>query len=84
MKKQYFSIALIFATVFFSCKTAKLSSGTAKDDGKITVTFVQINDVYEIAPMQGGKVGGVARVATLKKQELAKNPNTLMVWPEIF
>ena len=79
MKKQYFSIALIFATVFFSCKTAKLSSGTAKDDGKITVTFVQINDVYEIAPMQGGKVGGVARVATLKKQELAKNPNTLMV-----
>lgn len=51
----------------------------ATDDGKITVAFVQINDVYEIAPMQGGKVGGVARIATLKKQELAKNPNTFMV-----
>ena len=79
MRKQSFSLALIFATVFFSCKTAKISSTAVQDDGKITVTFVQINDVYEIAPMQGGKVGGVARVATLKKQELAKNPNTLMV-----
>lgn len=79
MKKQFLSIALIFATVFFSCKTAKISSTAVQDDGKITVTFVQINDVYEIAPMQGGKVGGVARVATLKNQELAKNPNTIMV-----
>lgn len=79
MRKQSFSLALILATVFFSCKTAKISSTAVPDNGKITVTFVQINDVYEIAPMQGGRVGGVARVATLKKQELAKNPNTYMV-----
>ena len=79
MKKALLSIFLVLAIGFHSCKTSKLSTGTAKDDGKITVTFVQINDVYEIAPMQGGKVGGMARVATLKKQELAKNPNTLMV-----
>src|SRR5690606_31982723 len=71
--------ASIIALVLFSCKTVNSASTTLKDDGKITVTFVQINDVYEIAAMQGGKVGGVARVATLKKQELAKNPNTVMV-----
>ena len=29
------------------------------------VTFVHINDVYEIEPIEGGKFGGLARVATL-------------------
>ena len=79
MKTQFPFYASIIALVLFSCKTVNSASTTLKDDGKITVTFVQINDVYEIAAMQGGKVGGVARVATLKKQELAKNPNTVMV-----
>jgi 2',3'-cyclic-nucleotide 2'-phosphodiesterase (5'-nucleotidase family) len=79
MKKEVIFLAFIFALGFHSCKTSKVSSITTKDDGKITITFVQINDVYEIAPMQAGKIGGMARVATLKKQELTKNPNTLMV-----
>src|SRR5262245_23935839 len=29
------------------------------------ITFVHINDVYEIEPIEGGKFGGLARVATL-------------------
>ncbi len=66
---------LLFLT---ACGTVKNSTPSLQDDGKITVTFVQINDVYEIAPMQGGETGGVARVATLKKQEVAKNPNTFL------
>lgn len=77
MKTQISISSLILLLVLSSCKTINTTSTT--DDGKITVTFVQINDVYEIAPMQGGKVGGVARVATLKKQEFAKNSNTVMV-----
>ena len=40
---------------------------------------MQINDVYEIAPLSGGKEGGIARVATLKKEYLKKNPNTYLV-----
>lgn len=79
MKTQISIYAFTVLLALSSCTTVKTSTNTTKDDGKITVTFVQINDVYEIAPMQGGKVGGVARVATLKKQELAKNPNTFMV-----
>ncbi len=49
------------------------------DDGLIDFTFLQINDVYEIAPLEGGKKGGMARVATLKKQLLAENPNMLTI-----
>ena len=79
MKTRFPFYASILALVLVSCKTVTIPSNAIVDDGKITITFVQINDVYEIAPMQGGKVGGVARVSTLKKEELAKNPNTFMV-----
>jgi 2',3'-cyclic-nucleotide 2'-phosphodiesterase (5'-nucleotidase family) len=63
-------------TVSFSCRTARTPGS---DDGKIQLTLVQVNDVYEIAPLEGGKSGGMARVATLKQQELQKNPNTMLV-----
>ena len=50
-----------------------------KDDGKIDVTFLQVNDVYEIAPIQGGKFGGMARVETVHQELLQENKNTLLV-----
>jgi 5'-nucleotidase len=75
-----------------SCKTTKPVTTTVstpkseqkkdtaiKDDGKIEVMFVQVNDVYEIAPVAGGKEGGIARVATLKSQYKKLNPNTFLV-----
>lgn len=39
--------------------------------------LLQLNDVYEIAPLEGGNAGGLARVATIRQQLLAENPNTL-------
>lgn len=60
-----------------SCKTNRNLAGS--DDGKIEVVFMQVNDVYEIAPLSGGTVGGMARVATLKKQLRQQNPNTFLV-----
>lgn len=71
--------AALAALLFFnSCSTTKNNS-QQQDDGRIAVTFVQINDVYEIAPLDGGKVGGMARVATIKKKYKQQNPNTLLV-----
>lgn len=29
-----------------------------------TLCFIQINDIYEISPLQGGKAGGIARIAS--------------------
>jgi 2',3'-cyclic-nucleotide 2'-phosphodiesterase (5'-nucleotidase family) len=40
------------------------------------VIFIQMNDVYEIAPLDGGKDGGLARVATIINQYRTKNPYT--------
>jgi 2',3'-cyclic-nucleotide 2'-phosphodiesterase (5'-nucleotidase family) len=41
-----------------------------------TVTFLHINDVYEIAPLNNGRSGGMARVAHLYKKLKKKAPES--------
>ncbi|WP_247232496.1 bifunctional UDP-sugar hydrolase/5'-nucleotidase [Telluribacter sp. SYSU D00476] len=41
-----------------------------------TVTFLHINDVYEIAPLDHGTSGGMARVAHVNQQLRKKNPES--------
>lgn len=38
------------------------------------VTLLHLNDVYEIEPVEGGKSGGLARVATLRQRLAAEGP----------
>lgn len=40
------------------------------------VVFLQMNDVYEITPVEGGKYGGLARISQLRNELLKQNPNT--------
>jgi len=75
VKKVYLLILLLLC---FSCKT-KQTIPIDKDDGKIEIVVLQINDVYEIAPLPGDDLGGLARVATLKKRLTKKNKNTILV-----
>ncbi|MBV8077429.1 MAG: hypothetical protein JO284_13565, partial [Planctomycetaceae bacterium] len=42
----------------------------------VTFTLLQLNDNYEIAPLQNGAVGGLARVATVRQELLRENPRT--------
>ncbi len=77
MKKILCQPVVIALLIFASCNTAKQT--VTKDNGKIDIAIVQINDVYEIAPMDGGKTAGMARIATLKKEQQNKNANTLLV-----
>ncbi|TXD49458.1 bifunctional metallophosphatase/5'-nucleotidase [Polaribacter sp. IC073] len=62
-------------SILISCSSVK---ETKKDDGKIDFTFLQLNDVYEIAPIQGGEFGGMARVAKVHKDLLKENKNTML------
>jgi 5'-nucleotidase/UDP-sugar diphosphatase len=43
----------------------------------VTVTVLHLNDVYEIQPVEGGKSGGLARVATVVEQLNRANPALL-------
>ena len=83
--KRFYQIFTLFIVFLFSCQTVKKVGNTAtgisttKDDHLIKFTFLQVNDVYEISPMEGGKVAGMARVATLNRQLQKENPNTFFV-----
>ncbi len=74
-----FLFSLVLALVS-ACSTAKLTTTTyGKADGKVEWIFLQLNDVYEISPLENGKVGGMARVATVRQKLLNENPNTYTV-----
>jgi 2',3'-cyclic-nucleotide 2'-phosphodiesterase (5'-nucleotidase family) len=75
MKNIYTVLALFVILGTASCKTRAVRG----DDGKMEIYFLQVNDVYEIAPLAAGKEGGIARIATLKKQYAQKNNNSFLV-----
>ena len=76
MKWTKFSLALLFL-VFMGCKSSK-QLPSVKEDGQISFKFVQLNDVYEIAPLSGGKYGGMARVAHVVDSIKKVEPNTYL------
>src|SRR5690606_23797472 len=78
MSKNIFYLFCISLIVISSCKSTRIGQAI-NNDQQIEITFVQVNDVYEIAPLEGGKEGGMAKVATIKKESVAQNPNTFMV-----
>lgn len=72
----------IFALIIIVVVTAACGvqrQPASKNGGTVKVTLLQINDVYEISPLDFGRVGGLARVATLRKSLLKDNPNTYTV-----
>jgi len=69
MKSLKYLISLCVVLLLSSCN----------NNTKVNVTLLQLNDVYEIAALQGGKVGGMARVETEYKKLLKENPNTFIL-----
>jgi 5'-nucleotidase len=45
----------------------------------VNITLLQLNDVYEITPVSGGKQGGLARIATLRKNLFQQNSRTYTI-----
>jgi len=48
-------------------------------DCLVRVTLLQLNDVYQFAPVELGTRGGLARVLTLKNEIQKESPNTLLL-----
>lgn len=70
----FLSLLLLALT---ACTTPQVASGPAPQP--IEFILLQLNDVYEIAPLEGGKAGGLARVATVRQELLRENPNVITV-----
>jgi 5'-nucleotidase len=63
----------------FLLLTAIFSSGQQKTNCTVRVTLLELNDVYQFAPVDGGTRGGLARVMTLKKEIAKESPNLLFM-----
>ena len=72
--KQFFSLIFIIIIFLASCTGTK-ESAKSHDDNQLDFTVLAMNDVYEINALGGGTVGGMARVATIRKQLLEENPS---------
>ncbi len=51
----------------------------SKEDDTLEFIVMNVNDIYEIDALEGGKIGGLARVASLYDQLKVENQNTLLV-----
>ncbi len=74
--------SLLLAVALVLPVLAACSDDQADDSGGgsvVALTFLQMNDVYELTPVSGGAEGGLARVATLRANLKAENPNTFTV-----
>jgi 5'-nucleotidase len=56
-----------------------LLTAQQRTDCTVRVTLLQVNDVYQFAPVDEGKRGGIARVLTLKKGIEKDSPHTLFL-----
>lgn len=54
-------------------------SAQQKADCTVRVTLLQVNDVYQFAPVDQGARGGLARLLTIKKAIQNDSPNTLFL-----
>lgn len=66
----------LLALLFSACQTTQQA---IQSTTPVELTILQLNDVYEIAPLEGGKAGGLARVATVLKDLERENPNTFAI-----
>src|SRR5678809_1290697 len=64
---------VLFVAAFFTVAAQEKSQCNVK------VTLLQVNDVYQFAPVDQGKAGGLGRVLTLRKSIQQQNPNTLLL-----
>src|SRR5690554_2409865 len=69
---------LLWALVGFFFGSCSAPKGTVQEEGAITLKIIQINDVYEIAPLNGGAYGGLARVGQIRDSIKEKFPNTYL------
>ncbi|MCM3902235.1 MAG: 5'-nucleotidase C-terminal domain-containing protein [Pyrinomonadaceae bacterium] len=76
-RRMPLAFVLAIATILSSIPT-----GSAQQAAECTtrITLLQVNDVYQFAPVDRGTRGGLARVMTLKKEIQKESPHTLFLF----
>lgn len=50
------------------------------EPGRVKITLLHLNDVYEYNVVDDGRKGSFSRIETLRQQQVARNPNTLFLF----
>lgn len=81
MTSNYRRLRLTCSIVLFVVASAALVMVRAQEnrDCPVRVTLLQVNDVYQFAPVDGGKSGGLARVLARRKKIMQEQPNTIFL-----
>ena len=72
--RRWAQAVVLMMTVVAACMAQATS-----DECNVRVTILQVNDVYQFAPVDRGTRGGLARVSTLRKKILQESPHTLLL-----
>jgi 5'-nucleotidase len=78
MSRKLIPQRLVVLCVFLLSTFVSLSA-QQKTDCTVKVTLLQVNDVYQFAPVDQGAHGGLGRVLTLKKAIEKESPHTLFL-----
>ena len=70
------ALCLLVAIAAAGC-VAPDATRAAGQSPAVHITLLQINDTYVLEPVDGGRRGGMARLATLVKRARAANPHTI-------
>lgn len=71
-------LALLAASLTFLTPVSTLHAG-APAERSARVTLLQLNDLYDIMPVDKGRKGGLARIATLRDRIAKESPEVLLV-----
>lgn len=77
MRGGWFVLMLTMVVSGGHAADAQPQASAGREAKPVAVTIVHLNDVYEILPVEGGKSGGLARVATVVRQLNAAQPAIL-------
>lgn len=73
--------AIVASTlVVVALALATFTRAQNRSECPVRVTLLQVNDVYQFSPVDGGKAGGLARVLTLRRQIMRESPHTLFLF----
>ena len=78
MRARNHPILRLAAVAVALCAAVQAGPQAAAERG-VRVTLLQVNDVYQILPVDRGTRGGLARVAALRKKIQAESAYTLLV-----
>ncbi len=76
-------LSLLCGTLILSALVSSIPAATPAERS-VRLTILQINDVYDITPVERGKKGGLARVATLRDRIAQESPHVVFVLPGDF